>query len=451
MSSKVYDLTTGSINKNLLRFVAPYLFSCFMQTLYGLVDLMIVGQFGGTSTTSAVSIGSQAIHMLTVIIAGLSMGCTVKIARSVGENNLNDARDSVKTSGIFFSIVAAVITVVLFVLTGGIVALLSTPVEAVDETISYLRISFLGVPFIFAFNIISGIFRGAGDSRRPMYFALISSVANIILDIIFVAVLGMGASGAAIGTIISQALSSVIALVYMIAKPFSFMSVGRSHYNSNVLRNILRNGVPISLQDGLIQIAFIVITVFANRRGVIDSAAVGISEKLICFYFLVPSAFLSAISAITAQNTGAGKPERAIKTLKTGLLICTTYALFIAIMNQIIPGFFIGLFTNDSEVIASGVNYLRPYASDTVFASIHFCLSGYFCGVGRSELSFVHNIISVAAVRIPGSILGSLLFPMTLLPMGLAAPLGSLLSVFICLAFYKRIKRNELARIQLSN
>lgn len=450
MSSKVYDLTKGSINKNLLRFVVPYLFSCFMQTFYGLVDLIIVGQYSGTASTSAVAIGSQAIHMLTVIIAGLAMGCTVKIARSVGENNLEDARDSVKTAGVFFSICAIVTTVILLISTKGIVEILFTPSEAKIETINYLRISFIGVPFIFAFNIISGIYRGAGDSRRPMYFALISSLVNIILDYVLVAVLRLGASGAAIGTVISQALSSVIALIYIIVKPFAFMSTGKTKYNSRVLKNILRNGLPISFQDGLIQIAFIVITVFANKRGVIDSAAVGVAEKLICFYFLVPSAFLSAISAITAQNTGAGKPDRAIKTLKTGLLICVIYASFIAAINILFPEFFIGLFTNEAEVIKAGASYLRPYATDTIFASIHFCLSGYFCGVGRSELSFVHNIISVVAVRIPGSLLGSILFPMTLLPMGMAAPLGSLLSVFICLAFYRRIKRNELKKLQIS-
>lgn len=446
MGSKVYDLTSGSINKNLLRFVAPYLFSCFMQTFYGLVDLIIVGQYNGTSTTSAVSIGSQAIHMLTVIIAGVSMGCTIKIAKSVGENKLDDARDAIKTAGVFFSIVALVVTAILLCFTKGIVNLLFTPEEAKSEAIDYLRYSFMGVPFIFAFNIISGIYRGAGDSRRPMYFALISSVVNIVLDYVLVAILGMGASGAAIGTVISQALSSVITLVYIIVKPFAFMSTGKSKYNRAVLNNILRNGLPISLQDGLIQIAFIVITIFANKRGVVDSAAVGIAEKLICFYFLVPSAFLSAISAITAQNTGAGKPMRAIKTLKTGLIICVSYATLICILNLIFPEFFIGLFTDQTDVINAGSSYLRPYASDTIFASIHFCLSGYFCGVGRSELSFVHNIISVVFVRIPGSLLGSIYFPTTLLPMGMAAPLGSLLSVFICYAFFKRIKKRELSK-----
>lgn len=451
MSSKVYDLTKGSINKNLLRFVAPYLFSCFMQTFYGLVDLIIVGQFNGTSTTSAVSIGSQAIHMITVIIAGISMGCTVKIARSIGENNLDDARDSIKTAGVFFSMTAIMTTILLWISTKGIVSILSTPIEARAEAIDYLSVSFIGVPFIFAFNIISGIYRGAGDSRRPMYFALVSSVVNIILDYVFVALLGYGAAGAAAGTVISQALSSLIALAYIVIKPFSFMSKGKSRYNERVLKNILRNGLPISFQDGLIQIAFIVITVFANRRGVVDSAAVGIAEKLICFYFLVPSAFLSAISAITAQNTGAGKPDRAIKTLKTGLLICVCYATLIALVNIIVPEFFIGLFTDQADVIKAGASYLRPYATDTIFASIHFCLSGYFCGVGRSELSFVHNIISVLTVRIPGSLLGSILFTTTLFPMGMAAPAGSLLSVFICLAFYMRIKKKELAKLKIMN
>ena len=445
------DLTRGSVGKNLLLFALPYLLSCFMQTFYGMADLFVVGLYNGSETTTAVSIGSQVMHMLTVIIVGFAMGTTVRIGRSVGAKDDRAAAKTVGTSIVFFAGFALAITVVLLLCADGIVKVMLTPEEAVSETKTYLAICFAGIPFITAYNVISSIFRGAGDSKRPMYFVGIACVVNIILDFVFIGVCGLGAAGAALGTICGQAVSVGASLLMMRVRNMG-IRIGQHDIRADreVISQILQVGAPIAFQDGLIQIAFIVITVIANSRGLIASAAVGIVEKLIGFMFLVPSAFLSAISTITAQNMGANKAERARRSLYYGLVITVGWGCLCALYNQFLPHTLVGLFIRDEAVLAAGCDYLRSYAFDCVFAAIHFCFSGYFCGDQKSMISFIHNITAILLVRIPGAWLASVLFPDTLYPMGWAAPIGSLLSALICIGFYIYYRRKEKAQMMRS-
>ncbi len=438
------DMTQGSIGKNLLLFALPYLLSCFMQTFYGMADLFVVGLYNGSETTTAVSIGSQVMHMLTVIIVGFAMGTTVRIGRSVGAKDEREAAKSVAGSILFFTAFAVVITVVLLLLTAPITKVMLTPEEAVQETVLYLTICFAGIPFITAYNVISSIFRGAGDSRRPMYFVAVACVVNIVLDFVFIGGCRLGAAGAALGTVCGQAVSVAFALLMMRRRDFGFRVTRRDiRVDREVIGQILRVGTPIACQDGLIQVAFIVITVIANSRGLIASAAVGIVEKLIGFMFLVPSAFLSAISTITAQNMGADKPERARASLRYGLIITVCWGILCALYNQFLPHTLVGLFTKDAAVLAAGCAYMRSYSFDTAFAAVHFCFSGYFCGDQKSVISFIHNIASILLVRIPGAYFASLCFPDSLYPMGWAAPLGSLLSALICIGFYMYYRKRD--------
>ena len=438
------DLTTGNVKKTMLKFVLPYLLSCFLQTFYGMADLFVVGLYNGPQTTTAVSVGSQVMHMLTVIIVGLAMGTTVRIARAVGAKDAKDAGETIGTSVVFFAIVAVVLTVVLLVATRGITTIMMTPEEAVQETNRYLLICFAGIPFITAYNVISSIFRGAGDSKSPMIFVAIACVVNVVMDFVFIGGFRMGAAGAALGTVAGQMVSVLASLVVLRKMKFGF-AVKRKELRikRGTLTAILRVGVPVAMQDGLIQIAFIVITIIANSRGLIASTGVGIVEKLISFMFLVPSAFLSAISSITAQNMGAGKPERARESLRFGLWITVSWGILCCLYCQFFPQTLVGLFTTEQAVVVAGSAYLSPYSMDCIFAAVHFCFSGYFCGDQKSGISFLHNIVSILAVRIPGAYFASRFFPESLFPMGLAAPLGSLLSAVICIAFYMYFRKRE--------
>ncbi len=437
------NLTTGSVFKNIVIFSLPYFLSYFLQTLYGLADLFIIGQYEGVAATTAVSVGSQVMHMLTVMIVGLAMGTTVSIGRAVGAGDKKRVSACVGNTVTLFMLVSLALTAVLILLVRPIVSVMSTPAEAVEGTVSYLVICFAGIPLITAYNIISSIFRGMGDSKSPMYFIAVACAANIALDYLFMGAMGLGPAGAALGTTLAQAVSVITALIAIRRRRSMALSKSDLRPKSEVMGQILSIGVPVALQDGLIQIAFILITVIANRRGLTDAAAVGIVEKFISFVFLVPSSMLSTVSALGAQNLGAGKPERARQTLWYAIAIAAGFGVVMSILIQFIAEPVVGLFTHDEAVITAGGPYLRGYIFDCLFAGMHFCFSGYFCACGKSMISFIHNISGVALVRVPGAYFMSKMFPATLLPMGLATAAGSVLQVVICIAAYRIIRRKE--------
>lgn len=438
------DLTSGSVWKNIVYFSLPYLLSYFLQTLYGLADLFIVGQFDGVASTTAVSIGSQVMHMLTVMIVGLAMGTTVNIGRAVGARDSQKASKVVGNTTVLFVGVSVVLAVVLLVLVQPIVRVMSTPAEAVEGTVWYLTICFIGIPFITAYNVITSIFRGLGDSKSPMYFIAVACVANIALDYLFIGALHMGPAGAALGTTLSQTISVAVSLLVILKKKTG-ISVKRADFRPErvTMGQVLKIGVPIAAQDGFIQVAFIIITIIANRRGLSVAAAVGIVEKIISFLFLVPSSMLSTVSALGAQNMGAGKYERADQILRYAMGIAVGFGLIVSLLIQIIAGPVVGLFTTDVTVILLGAQYIRGYIWDCIFAGVHFSFSGYFCAYGKSEISFVHNLIAILCVRIPGVYLTSKILPDTLFPMGLATATGSLLSVIICMIAFGWLKKQK--------
>lgn len=436
MNSK-NNLTTGNAAATLVKFAIPFLLACFLQTFYGMVDMYVVGKYNGAETITAVSVGSQIMHMITVMTAGFTMGITVRVGKAAGEKNEKEAARAAGASSVFFLLGSVICAAVLLILNSQIVHIMKTPEDAVSETGSYLRICIAGMPLIMLYNIISSIYRGAGDSKSPMLFISAACAVNVFLDFLFVGTLGMGAKGAALATVSGQLVSCIFAAVFLIKKGAGFGFVKEDFtFDRNQLFASLKIGFPVAMQDGFIQIAFIIITVIANMRGLTAATAVGIVEKIIGFMFLVPSAMLSAVSAITAQNMGAGDRARARLTLRYGLVITAVYGLFCAVYCQFLSHTLVGLFTKDAEILAAGCDYLRSYSFDCMFAGMHFCFSGYFCGDQKSEISFVHNIISILVMRIPGAYLASRLFADSLWPMGLAAPLGSLLSVFICAGFY---------------
>ena len=442
------NLTTGSVFKNVVLFSLPYLLSYFLQTLYGMADLFIIGQFDGVASTTAVSIGSQVMHMLTVMIVGLAMGTTVCVGQAVGGGNKRQAAQSIGNTVTLFMVVSLALTALLLLLVRPIVSVMSTPEEAVQGTMAYLTICFIGIPFITAYNIISSIFRGLGDSKSPMYFIAIACAANIGLDYLFMGAMGLGPAGAALGTTISQAISVLIALTVIVKRKSIVLERGDFRPCPPVMGKLLRIGVPVTLQDGFIQISFIFITILANRRGLTDAAAVGIVEKIMSFLFLIPSSMLSTVSALGAQNIGAGKPERAVKTLRCAVALAASVSLVIAIGVQFVAEPVVALFTDSAQadgaqVIRLGGQYLRGYVWDSFFAGLQFSFSGYFCAIGHSGFSFLHNVLSILCVRLPGAYFASTRFPRTLFPMGLASTFGSLFSDIVCLILFFRLRRKE--------
>ena len=384
------------------------------------------------------------MHMLTVIVVGLAMGTTVTIAQAVGAEDVLRTRRAIGNTVTLFMIFSLLLAGGLIGFVDGIVSLMSTPSEAVAETTSYLTICFVGIPFIVAYNIIAAIYRGMGDSKTPMYFVAIACVVNIALDYLFIGTFDMGASGAALATTLSQTVSVVIALIVM-SRSRSELRITRADWvpQRDIMGKLLKIGVPVALQDGFVQVGFVIILIIANQRGLNDAAAVGIVEKFIGILFLIPSSMLSTVSTISAQNLGAGKIDRAIRTLWVANGIVVGFGALFAIVFQTYPEMAVSLFTNDEQVIVQGCQYLQGYVWDCVFAGIHFCFSGFFCACGWSIVSFVHNAISIVVARVPLAYWASLLYPTTLYPMGLATVTGSVVSVVICVGVFVWMKKHH--------
>lgn len=433
-----------SVFKNLISFSLPYLLSVLMQTLYGMADLFIIGQYCGVESTTAVSIGSQVMHMITVMIVGMSLGSTVLIGKTVGANNKKLTSKAIGNTVTLFAILSVTFTVILLFSVNLIIKLMSTPLEAVPDAKSYLTVCFMGIPFITAYNVISSVFRGKGDTKTPMYFVAIACVSNIALDYLFIGVFNLKSAGAALGTTLSQAISVLISIVAIIKKDMG-ISLKKSDFrpDKKVMNEIIKVGTPVALQDGFVQVSFLLITLFANLRGLEDAAAVGIVEKIIAILFLVPLAMLSSVSALSAQYIGAKNYGFARKTLKYALVLSVSFGIISVVLMQFGAEVAVRLFTDNTTAVKMGAQYMRGYVWDCILAGIHFCFSGYFCALKKSEISFAHNCASILLARIPLSYIAAKYFTESLLPMGLAPTIGSCISIVICIVAYRIICKRE--------
>lgn len=445
------DLTTGNIKEKLIAFALPFLAANFLQALYGATDLFVVGQFSGTSAISAVNIGSQIMQIITSFVIGCSMGSTVTLGQCIGSK---DDRKSAKTLGstiVLFFLFALVVTPLMIWLSPDIAVLMHTPPDALKEATDYVRICSIGIPFIIIFNVSAAILRGMGDSKTPMYIVAIACFVNIVGDLILTGILGMGVVGVAIATSAAQLISSICGIIMMmkhgVSFPFSRINITLTKNSSKAIMSV---GLPIAMQDTLINVSFIVLTVIANGRGLIASSAVGIVEKLILFMFLVPSSMLSAISAITAQNIGAQKPERAKQAVKFGMFLTVSFGVLMCAISWIYPHLLTRIFSKEIDVILAANEYLKTYSFDCILVGFTFCLNGYLCGVGKSVVTFLHNVISIFLVRIPAAYFLCKLFPSTLMPMGLASPLGSMISIIILVIYFALIVKSEAAKANKS-
>lgn len=444
------NLTSGSVVGKVIYFSIPYMLAYFLQLFYGMADLFIIGQFCGVASTTAVADGSQVMHMITVAIVGLAMGSTVAIGRAVGANDAKRAARCVGNTITIFLALSLVLMALLPFCASSIISIMSVPIEAVPAMSRYLMICFIGIPFITIYNIISAVYRGLGDSKSPLYFAILACAVNIVLDYIFIGAMHMDASGAACGTVFAQGISALVAFAAIMRRGGGASPTARDFKpDRDAACEMLKVGVPIAFQDWLLQISFIAITVIANMRGLNDAAAVGVVEKIIAVLFLVPLSMLSTTSALCAQNLGAGLEERAHETLRWTVMLSVAWGVAVCFVMQFASETFVGLFTSDALVASMGGEYMRGYIWDCILTGLHFNISGYFCACGKSWISFAHNITSVVLARIPLAYLASINFVDTLYPMGLATPIGSSLSAIICVVVYLRMKNKSKSRAAL--
>ena len=440
--TKELDLTRGSVPKVLLQFAVPYLLANVLQALYGGVDLFVVGQFDDAASVAGVAVGSQVMQTVTGIILGLTTGITVLIGIATGARNSKELAAIIGSSVWLFAIVGAALTLPMAVFHSPIAELMHTPAEAMRDTEHYLLICSLGIPFIIGYNVVCGILRGLGDSRTPLYFVALACVINIVLDFVLVGGCGMRAAGAAIATVASQGISFAAALWFLHRRGFHFEFTRRDiRMNGYFSRRVLKLGAPIALQDALINVSFLLITVIVNQMGVIASAALGVVEKIIVFAMLPPMAVSSAVAAMTAQNYGAGLRERMNRCLMSGIGMSLVFGVSVCAYSQFLPDTLTGIFTRDAEVIAMASGYLRGYSIDCVMVSFIFCINSYFSGQGNSWFPMVHSLIATFLFSIPLSWAFSHIDPGSLVWMGFAPPLSTSVSLVICLWYIRRCNR----------
>ena len=435
--SNISNFTEGKILSPLLKFMVPILMALFLQTMYGAVDLLIVGQFGNSADVSSVATGSQMMQTITSIVTGLTMGITILIGQKLGEGKKEEAGNVIGSGISIFLVLALVLTLVTVVFSPSIANLMNAPTEAFDSTVSYLRISALGSVFIVAYNVIGGVFRGLGDSKTPLTTVAIACIANIIGDLILVGMFNMGATGAALATIIAQAISVILSLALIKKRglPFDF-SLKSIKFHEGLTSQILKFGTPIALQGVLVNFSFLVIVTIGNSMGVIASAGMGVAQKLVGFIMLIPLSFSQAVSTFVAQNYGAKKFDRAKKVLLYSVsvsLVCGVTMFFLT--------FFYGdilakIFTKDKDVILAAWDYLKSYGVDCLFTAIMFCMVGYFNGCGQTTFVMIQGVFGAFCVRIPVSFLMSKFEPVSLFKVGLATPASTFVQIILCVGFF---------------
>lgn len=436
---KEADLTQGSVPKVLLRFALPFLLANILQALYGGADLFVVGQYDDAASVAGVAIGSQVMQTITGIILGLTTGTTILIAMGTGAKDDKRVAATIGTSVYFFAAVGIALTAIMVLAHERIALLMHTPGEAMADTLRYILVCSLGIPFIMGYNVVCGILRGLGDSKSPLYFVGLACAINIALDFLLVAHFGLRAAGAAIATVSSQGVSFLASLWFLHKRGFPFAFTRRDiRPDRKLTRHIVTMGAPIALQDALVNVSFLIITIIVNQMGVIASASLGIVEKLIVFAMLPPTAISSAVATMTAQNYGAGMLRRMSLCLRCGIGMALAFGLSVCVYAQFFPESLTSVFTQDTAVVSMAAGYLRGYSIDCVMVSFVFCFNAYFTGQGNSLFPMIHSMISTFAFRIPLSYLFGQLDSSDLVLMGYAPPLSTLVSLLICL-WYLRV------------
>ena len=441
---KTKDFTTGSVLGSLIKFAVPVLAAMFLQSLYGGIDLLIVGQFAETADVSGVATGSQLMHTVTTVITGLSMGITVYVGQKIGERKEEEAGRAIGTGILFFIFLGILLSALLVIFTTNLSDLLHAPIEAYEQTCSYITVCGYGTLFICMYNLLGAIFRGIGDSKTPLLTVLIACICNIAGDLIFIAGFGMGAKGAALATVIAQAGSVLTSLFFIRKKtlPFTFKKEFIRLQPGTLLKE-LKLGTPIALQELLVGISFLVIHAVVNSIDVVASAGVGVAEKVCAFIMLVPSSFSQSMSAFVAQNIGAGKSDRALKALKYGILTSLCVGVFIGSFSFFKGNLLTAIFTKDMAVILQGHEYLKAYAIDCLFTAILFCCIGYYNGCGNTFFVMTQGIVGAFCVRVPYVLLMSLVPGVSLFEIGLGTPLSSIVQIILCMGFMIYLRKTQ--------
>lgn len=444
--SNTADFTQGSILKKLCRFMLPVLGALILQAAYGAVDLLVVGRFGSTSGLSAVSTGSQVLNLVTFVVTQLAMGVTVLIARYIGEKREKEIGAVLGGAAVVFTILAGCLFVLLVLFARPISVLMQAPQEALALTTSYVRICGCGILFIVAYNVLSAVFRGLGDSRSPLLFVLVACLVNVAGDLVLVAGLHLDAAGAALATVLAQAVSVGCALAILRRKklPFTFR---KSDVRLNEqCRRFLAIGLPLALQEFLTQLSFLALCAFVNRLGLAASSGYGVASKIVSFVMLVPSALMQSMASFVAQNIGAGNVKRAKKSMFTGIAVGVAFGIVMFALVLRKGDVLAGLFSTDAEVVRRGFEYLRGFAPETIVTAVLFSMIGYFNGSNQTLWVMIQGLIQTLLIRLPLAYYMSIQPNASLTKIGMSAPVATVVGIVLNIGCFLYLNRKNAAK-----
>ena len=436
MNKEKSDFTQGSILKKLIPFMIPILGALVLQAAYGAVDLLVVGRFGSTAGLSAVSTGSQILNLVTFVITQLAMGITVLIARYIGEKSTGQIGQLLGGAVTVFAIVSAVLFVVMVFFAKPLAVLMQAPQEAISLTTVYVRICGGGIFFIVAYNVLAAIFRGLGDSRSPLIFVAVACVVNIIGDLILVAGFHLDAAGAAIATVAAQAVSVVLAIVLLKKKDLKFGIQKKDFRINGQCKRFLKVGLPLALQEFLTQMSFLALCAFVNKLGLEASSGYGVACKIVNFAMLVPSSLMQSMASFVSQNVGAGKPDRAKKSMFTGMGLGVIVGVVVFICVWCFGDVLTSVFTTDTAVIQKGTEYLRGFAPETIVTAVLFSMVGFFNGYEKTVWVMIQGLVQTLLVRLPLAYVMSIQPHASLTKIGLAAPVATCFGIVLNVVFY---------------
>ena len=450
MTNDKADFTQGNILKKLVAFMMPVLGALILQAAYGAVDLLVVGRFGSTSGLSAVSTGSQVLNLVTFVVIQFAMGITVLIARYLGEKRPERIGAGIGGGAVVFSMMSVALFIAMVGFARPISVLMQAPAEAVDLTASYVRICGAGILFIVAYNLLSAIFRGLGDSKSPLLFVLVACIVNIIGDLILVAGLHMDAAGAAIATVTAQALSVVFAVMLLLKKDLPFAITKKDFRLNPQCRKFLKIGLPLALQEFLTQISFLALCAFVNRLGLEASSGYGVACKIVNFAMLVPSSLMQSMASFVSQNIGAGKKKRAKQSMFTGIGVGLAVGCVVFVLVLFNGDVLCSAFSTDAAVIQNGFAYLKGFAPETLVTAIMFSMVGYFNGNNKTVWVMTQGLIQTLLVRLPLAYFMSIQPNASLTKIGLAAPVATTVGIVLNVGFFIYLNQTEQRKSILS-
>lgn len=450
MTNDKADFTQGNILEKLVAFMMPILGALILQAAYGAVDLLVVGRFGSTSGLSAVSTGSQVLNLVTFVVIQFAMGITVLIARYLGEKRPERIGAVIGGGAVVFTMMSVALFIAMVGFARPISVLMQAPAEAVDLTASYVRICGAGIFFIVAYNLLSAIFRGLGDSKSPLLFVLVACIVNIIGDLVLVAGLHMDAAGAAIATVTAQALSVIFAVMLLLKKALPFAITKKDFRLNTQCRKFLKIGLPLALQEFLTQISFLALCAFVNRLGLEASSGYGVACKIVNFAMLVPSSLMQSMASFVSQNIGAGKKKRAKQSMFTGIGVGLAVGCVVFVLVLFKGDVLCSVFSTDAAVIQNGFAYLKGFAPETLVTAILFSMVGYFNGNNKTVWVMTQGLIQTLLVRLPLAYFMSIQPNASLTKIGLAAPVATTVGIFLNIGFFIYLNRAEQRKSILS-